>query len=297
MARAKKLTYGAVNITIHPHSPKKYVELFRMAKKNAIDVNLRGDSFATLSFFYAYKKGQLLTEPYEGEILKYTDIDLNGEWFDVVKKDIASDEEKGRISIPDNLKPNVARFSFVFLPASHLLVYETQDKSRYLSSRQIEFFLNGIFSDERIIKKFGKVNVTILTEPESVEKMLSLKGITSINMVTRRPNPDDLASAESIMQKRFKRIGVIEEDKTYKSERGNEIKPDEELKQDALIASRNGEVSIRRINEVGLVEVHASSDTPLQRVEPYDSDITSVAELLLLKAKSLASEFKRLLKN
>ncbi|WP_331842762.1 DUF4747 family protein [Pantoea agglomerans] len=297
MARAKKLTYGAVNITIHPHSPKKYVELFRMAKKNAIDVNLRGDSFATLSFFYAYKKGQLLTEPYEGEILKYTDIDLNGEWFDVVKKDIASDEEKGRISIPDNLKPNVARFSFVFLPASHLLVYETQDKNRYLSSRQIEFFLNGIFSDERIIKKFGKVNVTILTEPESVEKMLSLKGITSINMVTRRPNPDDLASAESIMQKRFKRIGVIEEDKTYKSERGNEIKPDEELKQDALIASRNGEVSIRRINEVGLVEVHASSDTPLQRVEPYDSDITSVAELLLLKAKSLASEFKRLLKN
>jgi len=267
-----------------------------MAKKNAIDVNLRGDSFATLSFFYAYKKGQEFTEPYEGEILKYTDIDLNGEWFDVVKKDIASDEEKGRISIPDNLKPNVARFSFVFLPASHLLVYETQDKSRHLSSRQIEFFLNGIFSDERIIKKFGKVNVTILTEPESVEKMLSLKGITSINMVTRRPNPDDLASAESIMQKRFKRIGVIEEDKTYKSERGNEIKPDEELKQDALIASRNGEVSIRRINEAGLVELHASSDTPLQRVEPYDSDITSVAELLLLKARSLASEFKRLLK-
>ncbi|ECS1119991.1 DUF4747 family protein, partial [Salmonella enterica] len=144
--------------------------------------------------------------------------------------------------------------------------------------------------------------VTILTEPDSVERMLSLKGITCINMVTRRPNPDDLASAESVMQKRFKRfkrfkrIGVIEEDKTYKSERGQEIKPDGELKQDALIASRNGEVSIRRINEAGLVEVHASSDVPLQRVEPYDSDVTSVSELLLLRAKSLADEFKRLLR-
>ncbi|EHC8927861.1 DUF4747 family protein, partial [Salmonella enterica subsp. enterica serovar Typhimurium] len=245
---------------------------------------------------YPYKKGQVISEPFEGEILKYTDIDVNGDWFDIVKKDIASDEEKERINIPDNLKPNVARFSFVFLPASHLLVYEMQDKSRHLTSRQIESFLNGIFSHERIIEKFGKVNVTILTEPDSVERMLSLKGITCINMVTRRPNPDDLASAESVMQKRFKRIGVIEEDKTYKSERGQEIKPDGELKQDALIASRNGEVSIRRINEAGLVEVHASSDVPLQRVEPYDSDVTSVSELLLLRAKSLADEFKRLLR-
>ncbi|MEP9038694.1 DUF4747 family protein [Enterobacter hormaechei] len=296
MARAKKLTYGAVNITMHPHSPEKYVELFRMARKNASNVNLRGDSFATLSYFYPYKKGQVISEPFEGEILKYTDIDVNGDWFDIVKKDIASDEEKERINIPDNLKPNVARFSFVFLPASHLLVYEMQDKSRYLTSRQIESFLNGIFSHERVIEKFGKVNVTILTEPDSVERMLSLKGITCINMVTRRPNPDDLASAESVMQKRFKRIGVIEEDKTYKSERGQEIKPDGELKQDALIASRNGAVSIRRINEAGLVEVHASSDLPLQRVEPYDSDVTSVSELLLLRAKSLADEFKRLLR-
>ncbi|WP_440482068.1 DUF4747 family protein [Serratia marcescens] len=296
MARAKKLTYGAVNITMHPHSPEKYIELFRMARKNASNVNLRGGSFATLSYFYPYKKGQAHSEPFEGEVLKYTDIDVDGDWFDIVKKDIASDEEKGRINIPDNLKPNVARFSFVFLPVSHLLVYEMQDKNRHLTSRQMESFLNGIFSHEKIIEKFGKVNVTALTEPDSVERMLSLKGITCINMVTRRPNPDDLASAESIMQKRFKRIGVIEEDKTYKSERGQEIKPDGELKQDALIASRNGEVSVRRINEVGLVEVHASSDVPLQRVESYDSDVTSVSELLLLRAKSLAGEFKRLLR-
>ncbi|EBU3991066.1 TPA: DUF4747 family protein, partial [Salmonella enterica subsp. enterica serovar Virchow] len=63
MARAKKLTYGAVNITMHPHSPEKYVELFRMARKNASNVNLRGDSFATLSYFYPYKKGQVISEP------------------------------------------------------------------------------------------------------------------------------------------------------------------------------------------------------------------------------------------
>ena len=76
MARTKKLTYGAVNITMHPHSPEKYVELFRMARKNAENINLRGDSYATLSFFYPYKKGQTANEPFEGEVLKYTDIDV-----------------------------------------------------------------------------------------------------------------------------------------------------------------------------------------------------------------------------
>lgn len=296
MARTKKLTYGAVNITIHPHTPDKYIELFRMARRNARNVNLRGDSYATLSFFNPYKRGQPSNEPFEGEVLKFIDIDIDGEWFNITKKDVATDEEKDKINIPENLKPNVGRFSFIFLPKSHLLVYEMQDKNKYISPKQMETFLNGIFSDAKILDKFGIVNVTNLTEPESVETMLSLKGITLISMITRRPNPDDLISAESIMQKRFKKLGVIEEDKTYKSERGQEIKPDKELKQDALIASRNGEVSIRRINETGLVEIHASSEVPLQRVEPYDSDVTSVTELLIQKAKSLAGEFKRLLK-
>jgi len=194
------------------------------------------------------------------------------------------------------LKPNVGRFTFIFLPVSHLLVYEMQDGNKNLSSKQVELFLNKIFSDEKIVKRFGSVNVTVLTEPDSVEKILSLNGITCINMVTRRPNPDDLATAESVMQKRFRRLGVIEEDKTYKSDRGEEIKPDKELKQDALIASRNGEVSVRRINDDGYVEVHSTNTLPLRRIEPFDADVTSVTELLIMKAQSLRDEFKRLLK-
>ncbi|BEO29647.1 MAG: DUF4747 family protein [Serratia marcescens] len=296
MARTKKLTYGAVNITIHPHSSEKYIELFKMARRIAENVHLRGDSYAALSYFSAYKRGQSDKEPFEGEILKFIDIDINGDWFNISRKDIATDEEKNKISIPDNLKPNVGRFTFIFLPVSHLLVYEMQDGNKNLSSKQVELFLNKIFSDEKIVKKFGRVNVTVLTEPDSVEKILSLKGITCINMVTRRPNPDDLATAESVMQKRFRRLGVIEEDKTYKSDRGEEIKPDKELKQDALIASRNGEVSVRRINDDGYVEVHSTNTLPLRRVEPFDADVTSVTELLIMKAQSLRDEFKRLLK-
>lgn len=293
MARAKKLMYGAVNITIHPHSPERYVELFRLARRKAQNINLRGDSWAMLSYFTPWRREQSNRDPFEGEVLKFIDIDVTGDWFDITKKDLATDEQKERINIPENLKPNVARFTFAFLPASHLLVYEMQDRGKHLTSGQMETFLNGIFSDPEITETFGQVNVTILTEPDTVEHMLALKGITCINLVTRRPNPDDLLSAEGVMQARFKRLGVIEEDRTYKSERGEEIRPDGALKQDALIASRNGEVNIRRINESGYVELHSSSKVPLRRAEPYDPVVTSVSELLLQKALALSGEFKR----
>lgn len=295
MARTKKLTYGAINITIHPHTPEKYISLFKMARKIGENIHLRGDSYATLSYFSQLKKGNTDKEPFEGEILKFTDIDINGDWFNISSKDLATDAEKGKISIPENLKPNVGRFPFVFLPVSHLIVYENQDGQKSLSSIQVEKFFNEMFSNERIIKRFGKVNVTILTEPDSVEKMLSLKGITCVNLLTRRPNPDDLVTAEKAMQRRFKKLGVMEEERTLKSERGEEIKPDKELKQEALIAARNGEVNIRRHNESGYVEELSTNNKPLRRVEAYDPDVTSLLDLLVQKAYSLRDEFKKLL--
>lgn len=47
--------------------------------------------------FYPYKKGQSANEPFEGEVLKFTDIDVEGDWFNIVKKDVASDEEKAEL--------------------------------------------------------------------------------------------------------------------------------------------------------------------------------------------------------
>ncbi|CBG88830.1 DUF4747 family protein [Citrobacter rodentium] len=291
MARAKKLSYGAINITIHPHSPQKYVELFRDARKLFLNVNVHGDQFAVLQHFNPMHREQLITEPYEGEVVKYTDINKNGEWYSISRKELATDEEKEQIVIPDDMKPNVSRFSFIFLPNVHLLVYENQHAQKNISPRQMEKFLNTLFSNEKIKEKYGVVNVTSLTEPDAVERMLSLKGITLLSMVTRRPNPDDLVSAEHEFQERFKAIGVIEEDKTYKAERDGQIKPDKKLKRDALIAARNGQVEIKRKNESGHVERLSTIDKPLQRSASYDPVVTLPIALLLQEAYALTKEF------
>lgn len=94
--------------------------------------------------------------------------------------DVATNEEKDKTNIFGNTKPNIGRLSFIFQPESHLLVHEIQDKKKHISPKQMETFLNGIFSETEILDKFGIVNITIPTEPESVERMPSLKGITLI---------------------------------------------------------------------------------------------------------------------
>lgn len=296
MARLKKLSYGAVNITIHPHSPKKYVELFKDVRKLSLKVNVYGDQFAMLKHFNPISRNQKFNEPYEGEIVKYTHIDRNGEWYSISRNELATDEEKERIVIPDDIKPNVSRFSFIFLPSVHLLVYENKHEQKIITPRQMEILLKTIFSDSVVREKYGEVNVVSLTEPDAVDRMLSLKGITTLKMVTRRPNPDDLSSAEHEFQERFKEMGVIEEDKTYKAERGEEIKPDKKLKRDALIAARNGQVEIKRKNENGHVETLSTNDKPLQRSESYDPANTLPIALLLKEAYALTREFMKKLR-
>ncbi|MBG3092072.1 DUF4747 family protein [Proteus terrae] len=293
MARNKKLECGALNITIHPHSPQKYVELFKDTFRLHKTVNLGGDIYALLKFFSKTIGSTSDVDPYEGEILKYMDINKDSDWYSITTNELATEEEKDSIFIPENLKPNVSKFSFVFLPKAHLLVYEARYNNKNLSHIQIEKFFNLLFSNEKIVKKYGVVNVTSLTEPNEVERMLSLKGIKKITLVTRRPNPDDLANAEQEFKERLKKINVIEEEKILKSDSNHDIAPDQKLKMEALIASRNGKVTIKRQDYEGFSEELSSSDKPLKRYEIYDPDDTLPMDVLLRKAKSIYNDFRQ----
>lgn len=293
MARKKKLVYSALNITIHPHSPKKYVNLFKDAFRLSKAIHLSGDLYAIFRFFSKTVGSTSDTDPYEGEILKYTDISKDADWYSIDTNELATDEEKARIVIPEHLKPNASQFSFVFLPEAHLLVYEACYNNKKITHNQIEKFFNVLFSEEKIKEKYGEVNVTSLTEPDEVERMLSLQGIKKITMVTRRPNPDDINNAEREFKERLKRINVIEEEKTLKAESNSDISPDQELKIEALIASRNGRVTIKRQDYEGFSEELSSTDKPLRRYEIYDPNIELPIDILLRKARSIYDDFRQ----
>ncbi|MGP7732852.1 DUF4747 family protein [Oceanimonas smirnovii] len=226
---------------------------------------IRADQFGLLSHANVKQDGAYV----EGEIIKYTNIDLNGDWFSLESGDVASDEDKSNINIPAHLKPNMNRFSFIFFPDVHLLIYEAKYEGKNLTPNSAVTFFKKIFSAEEIISKYGEVNVVHHTEPNELKDFLSLQGITKIHMLTHRPNPDGLKSAESKLKERLKRLNASKEEKTIISVDNSGLNLDDETKIEAKVAAKNGFVKIKRKNEKGRVENFSTEEHPLIRQDYY----------------------------
>lgn len=266
-----KISVCALNVTMHPHSPEKYIKLFKKIRDLNLKILVYGDQVLRLSSFYKITPSNFnKKEIYEGEFIKYSDISKNSSWFNTETNEPASEEDKENIMIPKELKPKGGRYSFVFLPQTHLLVYERFANGKGVPPKQLEKYFHEIFKHPDIIEEFGDVNIAILTEPSQINHMLSLKGITSISLRTRKPNPDGLNNVERSIQERFSRINAVEEDRIIKSERGQQLKPDDDFKLEANIAARNGFVKVSRKNHLGHTVRYSSLDKPMERIVSFD---------------------------
>lgn len=124
MSKDKKIIIGAINITIQPHTPETYISLFRDAYQLKRPANVHGDQFAILSAVYKLERDQKEPGPITGDIFKFTNINLASQWFNIETNDFATEEEVNDVNIPENLKPNTSRFSYIFFPEQHLFFYE-----------------------------------------------------------------------------------------------------------------------------------------------------------------------------
>jgi hypothetical protein len=273
MAVFRKVVVGAINITMHPHSPKSYIKLLKSASKNATSVRLRHDLFGRIAHVSErvdqHNEGETIVE---GDLYKYIDIDLTGNWYDIDTRDVASDSEKDKINIPEQLKPDLAVFSFVFYPKNHLLVYQAYDTGKKLTPLYAEKIVRESLNSSNLSKKYGVINVTHLPETDKVEEIINLKRITSITLDSRRPNPDDLRNAERKYHDRLKKINAKTEIKTFKADEGESLKPDEELKNEMRIAAKNGDTSVTHIDENDRKSVLTTAQHPLTRTDFFNPE-------------------------
>lgn len=63
-------------------------------------------------------------------IAKFTEIDIDGDWFDLDAFDTATPEMVEGIDIPTALRPNLSQFYFIVEPTDHVVVFETYSDSR-----------------------------------------------------------------------------------------------------------------------------------------------------------------------
>ena len=245
MAKEKKLVVGAVNITIQPHTPEKYIELFKDVYKLKSSVQISGDQYGLIANLMKLEKDQKEPGAITGDIFKYTNINKSAQWFNTETNDFASDDDVGGINIPDNLKPNSSRFSYIFFPKEHLLFYEGYYDGNSFGPTNAERFIDRILNQDSIIEKYGKIDVTHVPAVDKLSDALKMKVKERIEMVVKRPNPDNHAEAEQRVMRRMRAQKVEVYEQKYKAVPNESIEIDEDIETMAHIAAKNGSFFIK----------------------------------------------------
>lgn len=194
-------------------------------------------------------------------------------WFNFETNDFATDEEVAEVAVPDHLKPNSARFSYIFFPDKHLLIYEGYYDGNSLGPNNAVKFFSNLFNQDSVREKFGRVDVTHIPAIDELDKAFSMPRKEKIEMVIKRPNPDDHAKTEQRVMERMKAINVSTYEQTYKAEKGQSIDMDNDLKTMSYISAKNGHFSIKGKGINDRPEEYSTAKHPLIEKEYYDPDV------------------------
>jgi len=287
MAREKKLIVGAINITIQPHTPQKYLELFKDTYKLKNTVNISGDQYGLLANMHKVDRDQDEPGPITGDIFKFTNIDKNAQWFNVSTNDFASEDDVDAVNIPENLKPNSSRFSYIFFPEQHLLFYEGYYDGNSFGPSNAERFISRLFNVDSIVEKYGKVDVTHVPEANALSEALKLPFKERIEMVVKTPNPDNHAEAERRVMQRMRAQNVETFEQKFKAVQGESIEMDNDLETMAHISAKNGSFFIKGKDHNFKPIEFSTIKHPLKITEYYDPDVESAFELFLRVASSM----------
>tara|TARA_Y100000310_G_scaffold269994_1_gene283563 strand:- start:1135 stop:2028 length:894 start_codon:yes stop_codon:yes gene_type:complete len=297
MAREKKLIVGAINVTMKNHTPERYLELFRDAFKLKTPVNISGDQYGLLANLAKLEKAQKEPGPITGDIFKYTNINNNAQWFNTSTNDFASDDEVGKINIPENLKPNSARFSYLFFPKQHLFFYEGYYDGNSFGPTNAERFVKRLLNTPDLLEKYGVINVTHVPDHDKVVDALKLKHKERIDLMVKRPNPDNHARAERKVMQRMGAMNVESFSQTYKAVQDGSIDVDDDLETMAHISAKNGYFKIKGKDDANKPVAYSTDNYPLQDKSYYDPDVELAFELfsrIANRLKNIISEqFRR----
>lgn len=287
MPRKKTIKIAGLNIVSQPHSPEKYVEIFEKIKNISGSIPVYGDSCLKLVHI-APIDGVSLVNGIKGQILKYSHIGDDSTWVNIDKGATLDPEQVP--NLPQGTHPNGTFFDFVFYPKhkvnNHKFIYICQfrdsakKKSYSLSPNHLKKFFESLFTSPEFSQKFDSLEVTVIPSHAALDRVLSLSVVKKLEIFIKAPNPDDFADIESNMLARMEAINVSEIKETYKYD-GDSIQPDEEIMNDARVATNNGYVRTEGKNEQGKNENRSTVDIPLMDPILIEADKPDAARVAL----------------
>ena len=257
---------SAINIaTEPPHSPNRYVEIFNyLHQATPTIVGRFSNERLTLSSL------EIKDNIISGAFTRYTYIDPNAPWWDSEERKNLVDPEGNPIpQVREGIGPNSKFIYFSFFLEKHILIIDLQN----ISIHQFHKALMGMLANQAIMEKFGKINSTVIPEQDALTKVLSLKKIERLTYKLTIPNPDVIAGLEDAFTKRMQTIKVGTSELTLVALEDG-ITPDDELKAELNIASRNGYAASSGRNERGERETRSTKEYPkkIRRTYPWILD-------------------------
>lgn len=291
MTRKRTVSYTAFNIRTHPHSLQTYVDLFDRIFDLKRQINLRGDTYCILTEIEPLEDDPL--KGISGEIAKFTKIEV-GKWFNIEKLRAAEEEETRKIQIPEDLRPNFTSFSFVFYPENHYLVIECKDKFGQISPKMLEIYFRNLFDSEAIIEEFNTIELTLVPRTDLLESVLSLKQISTLEIVLRRPNTDGLEDLEDEVLERLNQQNVEEEIIILKAQKGLSVEADDRTVALGRIAQLNGEVKTIGHDENGKRVEKSTRQHPFVETGAYVPGEITAKDFLAVMANTIVNKVKRM---
>lgn len=283
--RARTVVVSALNIAMHrPHSPQRYVELFRSAY-DAHRLYQQGEIHG-LILGSLYGVGDATqTNELSGEIYRFVKVDANEPWFNTVTRKQATEKEVQQINIPQNLLAHMQKIPFIFFPKEHELWYLSKDKTGSLSPGVFEKYLQTLFDHVVADQQFPQVDVTALPDKDALDEVFEVPGLHRVELTLKRPNPDDAGDLEAKFEQRLARMNVQSRQEVLTAKKGERLQPDEQLRAEAEVTARNGSVKGVGVDEHG-TPIEATTAMKPKRVFMRFSEAKETIRELIKRAKN-----------
>ena len=185
----QRIEFGVLNVVAHPHSGDVYRDLLARAANR--EVNFWGDLKAAIR-----KPREVEEGVFQSEIVIGTEIDLEEPLIDRASlEEVPASETDVRISSMHLYNGRV--FLYTFIEKTHLLLFESRNEfGKTLSPRRAHKIFTQLFSINALGPDSPSVDVTVVPEDDTLERLLGLDRLDRVEIFLQRPNPADVNDGE-----------------------------------------------------------------------------------------------------
>lgn len=287
MGKERTLHVSGLNIRVHTkHAADEYAALWKALHRLRLPTT-RGVNAIMIGSVSSLNEAP--DSPLIGSLYRFTNINPDDPWFDIDEHKEADANDIAEVRIPNKLKPNLKEYPYLFDIKKHKLLFKSGGHEGGISPLIVQKMLQNLSERPIIARRFGDVDLTVMTEKGVLERLLMWPEIRQIELVLERPNPTDFDDDQSFYD-RLKRRSLKKEVTTFvKANEEKTIRPDPEMLKMFRIAVNNGKYTQKGMNAEGVIESAASTKYPLKEPTSYDPDVITERDAFIEVARRLAA--------